>query len=571
MPFLVLFLILIAVPFSSQAFDGTIFPIPTLEDHSFINSSNVSTASYWSANCFQLRLATSSIIVNETLFMIEGSTIYSTRLRDLPSVVKNETSMEGLSVTGLYMSEHPPAVVKDAFETTLYFQGDYWNIPFANFTKTFVAFNIGEKNFSTFGPRYTSDPICVDNTGYCIRDGGAMIDLPWEKEMIYLNGVDQSSNVPVRDVLTLDTTDLSWRNNTQNITWPDAFEFDLYYERAVFLPVGKSGILVVIGSADENPGDFNNLKNINIYDLEGKKWYTQPASGTAPDDGGSDGSSGQSRAFEVIYFCVVAASASDRSSHQIYFFGGLNQVGIYILSIPSFTWVQVNTTFEGEVSCIIVGPRHTLIMGACPSMQLFDLSTLQLDNLTIEGKKYDVPAEVISLVGGDASGGATLTSPVAGWQTPGLASVFSQSYLHTPVTPLAQYLTTTTPNPTNSSSTTSTSSPTNSEALSTSAESQKTAKPKALAPIIGGSVGGVALVIGIAIFVFFSRNRWLAKVGTGEPIVHNVEGPAELKGRELVVERHEKSGREILEMDVPAVELEAHELLDTENNVRNIN
>lgn len=51
---------------------------------------------------------------------------------------------------------------------------------------------------------------------------------------------------------------------------------------------------------------------------------------------------------------------------------------------------------------MIVGPRHALLTGGstCPGFSLFDLSTLQLTNSSLKGKKYDVPAEVINLVGG---------------------------------------------------------------------------------------------------------------------------------------------------------------------------
>lgn len=81
-----------------------------------------------------------------------------------------------------------------------------------------------------------------------------MIDLPWEKKMVYLNPMTEDSIA--WDILTLDTIDLSWQNDTQLVDVPADKEFSPYYQQAVFLPLGPSGVIVALGSADEVPEDL---------------------------------------------------------------------------------------------------------------------------------------------------------------------------------------------------------------------------------------------------------------------------------------------------------------------------
>lgn len=65
----------------------------------------------------------------------------------------------------------------------------------------------------------------------------------------------------------------------------------------------------------------------------------------------------------------------------------------------------------------------------------------------------------------------------------------------------------------------------------------------------------MAILAGTLVFII--QRRRAGKKEIVPAIISNVEGPAELKGRELEVERHEKFGHEVSEMDVPPAELEA--------------
>ena len=69
-----------------------------------------------------------------------------------------------------------------------------------------------------------------------------------------------------------------------------------------------------------------------MYDIANSKWYTKKATGQVPE--------------QRRRFCAGATWAQDQSSYNIYLYGGLAVpagVGfddIYILSIPSFTWIK---------------------------------------------------------------------------------------------------------------------------------------------------------------------------------------------------------------------------------------
>ena len=73
-------------------------------------------------------------------------------------------------------------------------------------------------------------------------------------------------------------------------------------------------------------------QDILLYDIANSKWYNQKATGQIPGD--------------RRRFCGGATWAQDKSSYNIYIYGGLDipaGVGyddIYILSIPSFTWIK---------------------------------------------------------------------------------------------------------------------------------------------------------------------------------------------------------------------------------------
>jgi hypothetical protein len=191
------------------------------------------------------------------------------------------------------------------------------------------------------------------------------------------------------------------------------------------------------------------MNNINVYDIAKSTWYTQSTSGPTPKI--------------RVNPCAVVAAAADGSSYNVYMFGGQNLIpfgeqiqynDMWILSLPSFTWIQVDQSGQSVpygragATCNIWDAQMVMVGGyvgdqlSCdsPGIYVFDLSTLkwmnqftalnagsnnpfnqqsaQLANATspggLEGSyNYQVPDAVISVIGGSKTGGATITAPIA--------------------------------------------------------------------------------------------------------------------------------------------------------------
>ncbi|KAL8416379.1 hypothetical protein RB596_006799 [Gaeumannomyces avenae] len=126
-------------------------------------------------------------------------------------------------------------------------------------------------------------------------------------------------------------------NTWSNETGPDAVR------RAggamAFIPAGDGGLLVYLGGAvdprgDGSPVEAQPLSQVFIYDVANSKWYTQTALGAIPPN--------RQR------FCVGASWPADRSSYNVYLYGGMgfppSTAGfddVYVLSMPGFSWVKL--------------------------------------------------------------------------------------------------------------------------------------------------------------------------------------------------------------------------------------
>ncbi|KAF9634480.1 Kelch-type beta propeller [Lasiodiplodia theobromae] len=248
-----------------------------------------------------------------------------------------------------------------------------------------------------------------------------------------------------------------WRNITEG----GLQETSGFPERAdgilVYVPgFGDEGIL--LGLAGGTNSTFTQMNVIDIYDIATSTWFKQPTSGTPPKI--------------RVNPCAVVAAAADGSSYNMYMFGG-QDLGddqtqyndMWILTIPSFTWIQVD---QGSQSVPYARAGHTcniwdgqmIVVGgyvgdqlSCdsPGVYVFNTSSLtwgtQFTALSgssaqdssggavftedsnpfsqqlsqrganassgLEGSYgYTVPEKVISAIGGDATGGATVTAPV---------------------------------------------------------------------------------------------------------------------------------------------------------------
>ena len=236
-------------------------------------------------------------------------------------------------------------------------------------------------------------------------------------------------------------SDGAWRNITQG----GLQNGDGFPERAdgvlVYVPgFGDEGIL--LGLAGGTNATFQELNIIDVYDIAGSTWYQQATSGTSPPI--------------RVDPCVVAASAADGSSTNVYMYGGQNLIpagqqtqydDMWILTIPSFTWIQVDLTGQSNPparaghTCNIWDAQMIVVGGyvgqniSCdsPGIYVFDASKLQWVNsfTSLSGGNteneqtsqtrngtglsgsygYQVPAAVQSVIGGQATGGATITAP----------------------------------------------------------------------------------------------------------------------------------------------------------------
>lgn len=239
----------------------------------------------------------------------------------------------------------------------------------------------------------------------------------------------------------------------RNITWGGIQNQDGFTERAdgvlVYVPGwGPNGILLGLGGGvvgdHETTDAFASMSTIDVYDIKTSTWYHQETSGDAP----------QVR----VNPCAVIFSAPDASSFNIYMYGGQNLLpygnqtqytDIWILTVPSFTWIKVDTTTSTEPparaghQCAARDGQMVVIGGyvgtdiACdsPGIYNFDASNLQWkssfdaadhpadahsDNSILAGSfGYQVPGAVQSVIGGSSDGGATATQPASGPATDG--------------------------------------------------------------------------------------------------------------------------------------------------------
>lgn len=212
-------------------------------------------------------------------------------------------------------------------------------------------------------------------------------------------------------------------------------------------PVGKNGILVALGgqlspklnlTSNSTDGSLLGFDVVDIFDINSYlentggngTWYSQSTSGDIP----------QPR----IDFCTVSASAPDNSSHHIYLYGGRDPIksveydDVYVLSLPAFNWTQVNfgQSPRWGHDCHVVGNRQMLTIGGnttneqcdweIKGVAILDMSTITWGSVyNAYAPEYLVPTPIVDWLGGSPSGGATIKSPVLGYNQTGLAEVFN--------------------------------------------------------------------------------------------------------------------------------------------------
>jgi hypothetical protein len=231
----------------------------------------------------------------------------------------------------------------------------------------------------------------------------------------------------------------------RNITQGGLQDTASFPERAdgvlVYVPgFGADGIM--LGLAGGNNITFTQMNIIDVFDIATSTWYKQATSGPTPPI--------------RVNPCTVVQSAPDGSSIQVYMYGGQNLVpagsqiqydDVWILTLPSFTWIQVDTTDQSvpparaghtcnswNAQMVVVGGYvGTQLECDTPGIYVFNLSSLTWQNsyTVLEGGNslnqqknqekdasamsgtygYQVPAAVQKVIGGSALGGATVTAP----------------------------------------------------------------------------------------------------------------------------------------------------------------
>ena len=200
---------------------------------------------------------------------------------------------------------------------------------------------------------------------------------------------------------------------------------------------------------------------------------------------------------------------------------------VYILSVPSFTWIKwygAEAFPHHSLSCNVIDGAQMLIIGgtfetsnACDAPDVWGTHNLNLGkndptdsqwavfepNVT----SYNVPPEIVSVVGGSPTGGATLQTPSAGFSNRDLAVYYTRK-ASVAVRTATRALATATGKPSNTPA----------------------PKHRNIPAIVGASVGGAALAIVAALTMFCCMRRLKARKSPPSKLV---ELPASVTGTPL--------------------------------------
>ncbi|KAK2589931.1 hypothetical protein QQS21_012394 [Conoideocrella luteorostrata] len=343
---------------------------------------------------------------------------------------------------------------------------DLYQQPAANAVFGYRLYNYGpDKPLLPQG--FIDQPLSEPVTRY-IAYGGA-VNAPSENLAWYFSGLTSQTRGPIfknganestlamnvsNTLISLDTT-TQLSQKWYNTTLPNEVKGRANAE-VVWIPVGKQGILVVIGgvvypewatpiskSENETASNLQSkdfMRLIDIFDVSSKKWYQQPTTG---------GPEIRTRG------CAVVAPASDYSSFNIYYYGGFDGIHqsedfsdeVWVLSVPSFTWTLINkgTPKHGRSGhkCFTPYPDQMMVFGGSAPQRgsppdCLDQGPVVIFNLTsgewmssyspTKYAAYGVHHAIISAIGGDASGHATATKPASGWVSNELENIFSVTY-----------------------------------------------------------------------------------------------------------------------------------------------
>lgn len=365
---------------------------------------------------------------------------------------------------------------------------------------------------------------------------GAGVNVPSENLGFYFGGLRRADWGEIRDrgndeynatvaANTLISVDMStmrgerWANDSlsSGVLGPANAEL-------VWIPVADRGALIALGGVDNPAGVFSPemdlpnqvnssifMSNVSVYDVANRTWYTQPTTGDIPP--------------QLTRSCSVVAVAKDRSSFNIYLYGGYSALSrtdaptddVYILSIPSFVWIKASSGQSGHGrrshKCAKVYPDLMFVVGGQPQLrpndmacleggiiQIFNLSTLAWQESYDPNvwADYQVPKIVTDVIGGTADGSASLREP-SEWADAALRPLFAAEYTKT-IPTYYPY---------------SAATPTDSPTVVPNAGGQGSGTPSWVAPVLGvvlGLLGVSAILFGV--FWYCRRHRRYERRGS---------------------------------------------------------
>ena len=310
-------------------------------------------------------------------------------------------------------------------------------------------YNIGERQWTQISPG--GDPVqrvligmsaqsSTTSAGYYL--GGAIT--PLSNPSFYAE--TNSTPYMVEGLVTFNEGFSTLKNSSTSQMNTDGTVAEGYL--ALIESLGSEGVLITFGGFTDTAGAPSNLEdsnladpsfqwplaNVSIYDIGNATWYQQVATGDIPP--------------WRYMGCSVIVSAPDQSSHSVYVFGGWgNSFGgsdgnVYVLSIPSFRWIRVNTDSNrrSRHSCNIVGNHTMLVVGGiqpigqqvlpldatgCDTTPMFaqGLGMFSLNSHTWTTNydpstgtaPYEIHPSISNVIGGNENGSATIQTPAGGF------------------------------------------------------------------------------------------------------------------------------------------------------------
>ncbi|KAJ6439168.1 telomere-associated RecQ helicase [Purpureocillium lavendulum] len=338
----------------------------------------------------------------------------------------------------------------DNVNKRFYLYGGEWTVGFAQAPYHLLSYDILYDKWDDFGQPSINPPpkIASYGAGVGVSETGV--------GYYYGGWISNSSMSGWTQPRTMSSSFYTYAYDTGTFTQAAAPDKNPRAEGAmVWIPAGDSlGLLIYMGGIVSPSGNGTGngtvapqpFDKVFVFDAKGNSWSTQTATGEIP----------QNRR----QFCVDVAWAPDKSSFNIYLWGGLSVPppyvnvtsfnDIYILTLPSFIWVKAYPDHHGNAtlppdyghysaSCNMVKSMSQLFVigGTYTDTDACDLAvdawaqhnfwtgTSQNagDNKTYWAL-YDpnvtsnvVPVDIYSAVGGTKDGNATLVSPKAGFDS----------------------------------------------------------------------------------------------------------------------------------------------------------